>query len=84
MSEAQVEQKSKANSRQDKNKANSRQDKNKANSWQKKNKKTREKPKAEHEEHMNHTEDLHVQHKVNQEYTKNSLKTENRRNRASP
>ena len=33
---------------------------------------------------MKHTEDLHIQHKVNEEYTKNALKTENRRNRASP
>ena len=33
---------------------------------------------------MEHTEDLHIQYKVNEEYTKNTLKTENRRNRASP
>ena len=33
---------------------------------------------------MKHTEDLHIQHKINEEYTKNTLKTENRRNRASP
>ena len=31
----------------------------------KKKKKTCEKPKAEREEHMKHTEDLHIQHKVN-------------------
>ena len=33
---------------------------------------------------MKHTEDLHIQHKVNEACTKNTLKTENRRNRASP
>ena len=96
MSEAQVNQKSIPNSkgekmqcqqqasRQEKSKANSRQEKSIANSRQKKNKKTCEKPKAESEEHMEHTEGLHIQHKVNEEYTKNTLKTENRRNRASP
>ena len=64
---------SKANSRQDKSKANSKQDKSTANSRQKK--KTCEKPKGEHEESMKHTEDLHIQHKVNEELTKNTLKT---------
>ena len=44
-----------------------------ANSKQKK--KTCEKPKGEHEESMNHTEDPHVLHKVNEELTKNTLKT---------
>ena len=67
--------KSRANSRQDKSRANSRQEKSIANSRQKKSKKTCEKPKAEHEESMKHTEDLHIQHKVNEELTKNSLKT---------
>ena len=74
MSEAQLAQKSKANSRQDKNRANSRQEKNK---------KTREKPKAEREEHMKHTEDLHVQHKVqrgiDQEYIENREQEESRK-----
>ena len=56
----------------------------KAKSRQKKAKKTCEKPKVEREEHMKHTESLHIQHKVNEEYTKSTLKTENRRNRASP
>ena len=76
--------KSIANRRQEKSIANSRQKKSIANSRQKKNKNTCEKPKAEREEHMEHTEDLHIQYKVNEEYTKNTLKTENRRNRASP
>ena len=61
--------KSKANSRQDKSVANSKQEKSNANSKQKKNKKTCEKPKAELEEHMKHTKDLHIQHKVNEEHT---------------
>ena len=60
--------KSKANGRQDKSKANSRQDKSEANGRQEKNKKTCEKLKAEREEHMKHTEDLHSQHQVNEEY----------------
>ena len=75
MSEAQLNQKSIANSTQEKSMANSRHEKNK---------KTCEKPKADREEHMKHTEDLHIQHKVNEEYTNNTLKTENRRNRVSP
>ena len=48
---------------------------------QEKNKKTCEKLKAQRQEHMKHTEDLHIQYQVNEEYTKNTLKTENRRNR---
>ena len=48
---------------------------------QQKNKKTCEKPKAEREEDMKHTEDLHIHHKIDEEYTKNTLKTENRRKR---
>ena len=67
--------KSQADSRQDKSKANIRQEKSIANSRQKKNRKTCENPKAEREEHMKHSEDLHMQHKVNEEFTMNSLKT---------
>ena len=33
------------------------------------------KPKAVHEENMKHTEDLHIQHKVNEEFTKDTSKT---------
>ena len=55
--------------------ANSRQDKSIANSRQEKNKEICEKPKADHEESMKHTEDLHIQHKVNEEFTKNTSKT---------
>ena len=57
--------------------------KSKSNSRQT-NKKTCEKPKAEREEHMKHTEDLHIQHQVNEDYTKITLKNDNRRNRTSP
>ena len=35
------------------------------------------------EEHMKHSEDLHIQNKVNDEYTKNTSKNEKRRNRAN-
>ena len=77
------ERKSMANSRQEKRKANSRQEKSIVNRRQK-NKKTCEKPKAEREEHTKDTEDVHIQHQVNEEYTKSTLKTENRRNRTSP
>ena len=62
-------------------KANRRQEKSIAYSRQMK---TCEKPKAEREEHMKHTEDVHIHHQVNEEYTKNTLKTENRRNRTIP
>ena len=43
-----------------------------------------EKPKAEREEHLKHTKDLHIQLKVNEECAKNTLKTGNRRNHESP
>ena len=68
-------QKSKANSRQEKNNANSRQQKSTANGRQEKNKDVCEKPKADHVESMKHAEDLHIQHKVNEEFTKNTSKT---------
>ena len=64
-----------ANSRQDNSIANSRQDKSSANSRQKKYKEMCKKPKADHEENMKHMEDLHIQHKVNEEFTKNTAKT---------
>ena len=63
--------KSKPNSRQDKSKPNSRQDKNIANSRQTENKEMCKKPKADREETMKHTEDLHIQHKVNEKYIEN-------------
>ena len=63
--------KSIANSRQDKNIANSRQDKNIANSRQDKNKEMCKKAKADREESMKHTDDLHIHHKVNEEDIKN-------------
>ena len=39
-----------------------------ANSRQKDNKEMYKKPKADHEESMKHTQDLHIQRKVNEEY----------------
>ena len=55
--------------------ANSRQDKSIANSRQEKNKEICEKPKEDHEGSMMHTEDLHIQHKVGEEFTKSTSKT---------
>ena len=46
-----------------------------ANSRQKENNKTCAKSKAKHGESMKHTQDPHIQHKVNEELTKNTLKT---------
>ena len=37
---------------------------------QEKNKEIFEKPKADHEESMKHTLDLHIEHKVNEVFTK--------------
>ena len=37
---------------------------------QEKNKESCKKPKADHEESMKHTLDLHMEHKVNEEFTK--------------
>ena len=65
--------KSKANSRQEKCIANSRQDKSRTNSTQQKNKEIRKK--TDHEESMKQSEDLHIQHKVNEEFAKNTSKT---------
>jgi len=48
------------------------------NQREEKNKKTFEKQKAEHDERMKRIEDLHVQHKVSEEFTKNSTQNENR------
>ena len=64
-----------ANSRQEQRTANSREKKSIANSRQTKNKETCKKPKADHEESVKHVEDLHIQHKVNEEFTKNTSKT---------
>ena len=58
-----------------KSRANSRQHKSTANKRQKKHKEICEKPKTDQEENMKHSEDLHIQHKVNEEYTKNTSKT---------
>ena len=49
---------------------NSRQEENIDNCRQEKSKEICEKPKADHEESVNHTEDLHTKHKVNEEFTK--------------
>ena len=46
-----------------------------ANSRQETNKEICDKPKADHEENMKHTEVLHFQHKINEEFTKNTSKT---------
>jgi hypothetical protein len=48
------------------------------NQREEKNKKTFEKQKAEHETRMKHIEELHTQHKVSEEFTKNSTESENR------
>ena len=42
------------------------------NQREEKNKKTFEKQKAEHDERMKRIEDLHAQHKVSEEFTRNS------------
>ena len=52
----------KANCGQEKSIANCGQEKSSANSRQRKNKDICKKPKADHEENMKHTEDLHIQH----------------------
>ena len=61
-SEVQVNQKSIPNSRGEMMNAG----KSKANSRQEKNNMTCQEPNAERDEHMQHIDDLHVQHKVNE------------------